>query len=90
MTEVMSQTHYQACEVMRFRDMNEVIKCCFYSTNILPIYICLPKCSWPLLYSKQIFPPRIPTLSSLTAHVRNGGSSGEEAHRDPTRMRGVQ
>ena len=22
---------------------------CFYSTNILPIYICLPKCSWPIL-----------------------------------------
>ena len=43
-----------------------------FISRYLPIYICLPKCSWP-------FPPRIPTLSSLTAHVRNGGSPGEVA-----------
>ena len=37
MTEVMSRTHYRDCEVMRFRDMNEVIKCCIY-TIILLLY----------------------------------------------------
>ena len=38
MTEVMSRTHYhdyRACEVMRFRDMNEVIKCCIYAITLL-------------------------------------------------------
>ena len=35
MTEVMSRTHYRACEVMRFRDMNEVIKCCIYTITLL-------------------------------------------------------
>ena len=35
MTEVMSLTHYRACEVMRFRDMNEVIKCCIYTMALL-------------------------------------------------------
>ena len=29
MTEVMSRRHYRACEVMRFRDMNKVIKCIY-------------------------------------------------------------
>ena len=35
MTDVMSRTHYRACEVMRFRDMNEVIKCCIYTITLL-------------------------------------------------------
>ena len=35
MTEVMSRTHYRACEVMRFRDMNEVIQCCIYTITLL-------------------------------------------------------
>ena len=35
MTEVMSRTHYRACEVMHFRDMNEVIKCCIYTITLL-------------------------------------------------------
>ena len=35
MTEVMSRTHYRACEAMRFRDMNEVIKCCIYTITLL-------------------------------------------------------
>ena len=35
MTEVMSRTHYRACEVMRFRDMNEVIKYCIYTITLL-------------------------------------------------------
>ena len=35
MTEVMSRTHYRACEVMRFRDMNEVIKCSIYTITLL-------------------------------------------------------
>ena len=33
--EIMSRTHYRACEVMRFRDMNEVIKCCIYTITLL-------------------------------------------------------
>ena len=35
MTKVMSRTHYRACEVMRFRDMNEVVKCCIYTITLL-------------------------------------------------------
>ena len=35
MTEAMSRMHYRACEVMRFRDMSEVIKCCIYTINLL-------------------------------------------------------
>ena len=35
MTEVMSQMHYRACEVMRFRDMNEVINYCIYTITLL-------------------------------------------------------
>ena len=35
MTEVMSRTYYRACEVMRFRDMNEVIKCCIFTITLL-------------------------------------------------------
>ena len=35
MTEVMSRTHYRACEVMRFRDMNEVINYCIYTITLL-------------------------------------------------------
>ena len=35
MTEVMSRTHYRACEVMSFRDRNEVIKCCIYTITLL-------------------------------------------------------
>ena len=35
MTEVMSRTLFRACEVMRFRDMNEVIKCCIYTITLL-------------------------------------------------------
>ena len=31
----MSRMHYRACEVMRFRDMNEVIKCCIYTITLL-------------------------------------------------------
>ena len=33
----MSRTHYPACEVMCFRDVNEVIKCCI-NTIILLLY----------------------------------------------------
>ena len=39
MTKVMSRTHYRACEVMRFRDMNEVIKCCIYTITLLSTHI---------------------------------------------------
>ena len=35
MTEVMSQMHYRACDVIRFRDMNEVIQCGIYTINLL-------------------------------------------------------
>ena len=35
MTKVMSRTHYRACEVMRFQDMNEVIQCCIYTITLL-------------------------------------------------------
>ena len=31
----MTRTHYRACEIMRFRDMNEVIKCCIYAITLL-------------------------------------------------------
>ena len=39
MTEVMSRTHYRACELMCFRDMNEVIKCCIYAITLLYTHI---------------------------------------------------
>ena len=54
MTEVMSRTHYRACEVMHFRDMNEVIKCCIYTITLL-LYTCIKLTGIMLIRDRNSF-----------------------------------
>ena len=55
MTEVMSRTHYRACEVMRFRDMNEVIKCCIYTITSIILYTRIKLTGIMLIFDRNSF-----------------------------------
>ena len=67
----------QVKEVLK--NINKIYNECH--SKYIYIFVCLSVAG---LYCNS---KKVPTLSSLTAHVRNGGSSGEEDRRGPTRMR---